>query len=53
MRLRAIGVGGGWFHLYQDRKQWSEMCSSAIEILAQSRGTITCVANIFTNLWTF
>ena len=47
--LHTIGVGDGWFQLYQDRKQWSEICSSAINILAQSRGTITCATNIFAN----
>jgi len=51
--LHAIGVGDGWFQLCQDHKQRSEICSSAINILAQSRGTITCAANIFTNLGTF
>jgi len=51
--LRTIGIGGGWFQLCQDRKQWSEICSSAVEILAQNKGTITYAANSFFNLRTF
>ena len=49
----AIGVGDGWFQLCQDRKLWSELCSSAVDILAQNRGTISCAANIFSNLESF
>jgi len=48
--LHAIGVG--WFQLCQDHKQCSEICSSAINILAQSRGTVSYAANIFNNLET-
>jgi len=44
--LRASGVGDGWFQLCQDHRQWSEICFSAVDILAQHRGTITCAANI-------
>ena len=51
--LRAVGVGDGWYQLCQNRRQWSETCSSAVDILAQHRGTITCAANIFSNLGTF
>ena len=48
--LRAIGVVEGWFQLYQDCKQWSEICSSGVDILAKNRGIVTCAANIFSNL---
>ena len=48
--LRAIGIGDGWGWLCQDCKLWSELCSSVIDILAQNKGTITCAANIFSNL---
>ena len=48
-----MGVGDEWFQLCQDRMQWSEMCSSAVDVLAQNRGTIICAANVFSNLGTF
>ena len=51
--LCAICVGDGWFQLCQDRKQWSELCSNAVDILAQNKGTIACAANIFSNLGSF
>ena len=39
--LCTFGVGDGWFQLYQDHKQWSELCSSVVGILAQNSGAIT------------
>jgi len=45
--LHTIGVRDGWFQLCQDCKQWSELCSSTVDILAQNRETITCAINIF------
>ena len=33
--------------------QWSELCSSAVDVLVQNRGIITCFANIFSNLGAF
>ena len=39
-------LGNGWFQICQDCKQWSEMCSSAIDILAQSRESVTWTTNI-------
>ena len=50
--LHAMGVGDEWSQLCQNHKQWSEMCSSAVDVLAQNRGTITCTANVFTSLGT-
>ena len=47
--LRAIGVGDEWFQLCQDRKQWSKMYSIAVGCYAQNSGTITCVANDFSD----
>jgi len=48
--LCATGVKDGWKRLCQDRKQWSEICSSGVNILAQNSGTVTCVVNIFSNV---
>ena len=38
--LCAIVVGDGWFQLCQDCKQWLEVCSSAVDVLAQNKGTM-------------
>ena len=51
--LHVIGVEDGWYQLCQDRKEWSELCSRAVDVLAQSRGRNTGAANIFSNLRTF
>ena len=51
--LHAIGVKDGWHQLCQDRKEWSELCSCAVDVLAQSRGRNTGAANIFSNLGIF
>ena len=51
--LHALGVEDEWYWLCQDRKQWSELCFNAVDILVQNRGTNTCAANIFSNLGTY
>ena len=38
--LHAMGVGDEWSQLCQNHKQWSEMCSSAVDVLAQNRGQL-------------
>ena len=47
----VLGMNGS--SCVKNCKQWSEMCSSAVDVLAQNRGTITCAANVFSNLRTF
>ena len=51
--LHALSVEDEWYWLCQDCKQWSELCSSAVDILAQNRGTNTCADNSFSNLGTY
>ena len=51
--LRALGVTDEWYWLCQDRRLWSELCSTAVSVLAHHRRLTTCVANVFSSLQTF
>jgi len=47
----VLEIGGfRYVRIVSKYRPWSEMCSDVIDILVQSSGTITCAANIFTNL---
>ena len=46
----VLGMGG---FSYARIASNGQICSSAINILAQNKRKITCAANIFTNLGTF